>query len=123
MEHVMKKHIIGFFSIFIMMCIINQGFSAEKSSNDVLQIIDKLQKRLEIIESSGNANIVQPEIMKIKNCIEISRKYLNSSEIDAAYYEISLAVIHFILIDAKIDNQKEKDEISAIIQKPKPRKK
>ncbi|MBN2160289.1 MAG: hypothetical protein JW807_12915 [Spirochaetes bacterium] len=88
------------------------GYGAEHEKKEVVQLVDETEAKLSTIKSSGNADLVRNEISSIERHIAEARKLLSGRDVDLAFNEISLGMLYFAMIDARIELKKATNELN-----------
>jgi hypothetical protein len=82
------------------------AYAATHSREEVANLISQAQTTLTSIRNGASSEVIRSEISRIDDACSRSQKLLSEGKIDDAYNEISLGMLYFQMIDARIDLQK-----------------
>lgn len=97
-------------AVISLLCV--PGYGDEHKKEEVDQLIKETESRLNTVKNTQDADLVKNEISNIEKHIAASRKLLSSREMDQAFNEISLAILYFAMIDARIDLRNATNELN-----------
>ena len=96
------------------------AYPAKHKKDDVSRMIMETQNKLDAVMKGDTESLVKYEISKIKDQIAVSQKLLASGKAENAYYEISIGVYYFDMIDARIDLYRSRVDLEETQKKLKP---
>ncbi len=91
--------------------ITSSAFAATHSRDEVASLIDKTEKKLVSVRDRNDRESVQYEIGRIEEQLTKSRNLISKGNVNEAYYEISIGIMYFLMIDARLDYLKARGEL------------
>lgn len=77
--------------------------SSIHKTDEVLALINDTESKLSIVRSDRNADLFRSEISKIETSLTKAKNLISSKKNNHAYYEISIGLLYFKIIDARRD--------------------
>jgi hypothetical protein len=101
----MKRSVIVLLFILILavISIFNPLYSSEHKKEEVNALINQATNQLSIIKNSERYSTASDEILKIENHLNLTQKLLADGKIDSAFYEISIGILYFQMIEARLE--------------------
>lgn len=93
---------------------------AERSAAEVRGLIERTQKKVDQYRAVAvSGETIATDLAKIEDHIASARKLLEKGTVDQAFYEISIGIIYFILVDARIELSRAESNLLKARQKVK----
>jgi hypothetical protein len=92
-----------FACIFFALCWCAPVYADQHKKDEVTQLINQAQTRLDAVKAGNTADLIRYEISKLEGHIASSKKFLADGKTDMAFYEISAGSLYFLMMDARVD--------------------